>query len=110
VRKLARALRRRSTDAEKLLWSRLRGRRFAGVKFKRQEPIASYIVDFVALDLKLIVEVDGGQHGVWAEQDAERTHILREWGYHVVRFWNNDVLGNIDGVLEVILQEIRLIR
>jgi very-short-patch-repair endonuclease len=86
----------------------LRGRRFAGVKFKRQEPIASYIVDFVALDLKLIVEVDGGQHGVWAEQDAERTHILREWGYHVVRFWNNDVL--VDGVLEVILQEIRLIR
>ena len=61
--KTARALRRRSTEAEKLLWSRLRGRRLEGIKFKRQVPIANYIVDFVALDLKFIVEVDGGQHG-----------------------------------------------
>jgi len=84
----------------------LRGRRFAGVKFKRQEPLASYIVDFVALDLKLIVEADGGQHGVRAEQDAERTRILREWGYHVVRFWNDDVLHDLDNVCLHILRTV----
>jgi very-short-patch-repair endonuclease len=109
MRKLARTLRRRSTDAEKLLWSKLRGRRFEGIKFKRQYPIANYIVDFVALDLRFIIEVDGSQHSESA-QDAERTRILQEWGYHVVRFWNNDVLGNIDGVLEAILQELTLVR
>ncbi len=110
MREVARALRRRSTNAEGLLWSRLRGRRFAGIKFKREEPSANYVVDFVALDLKLVVEVDGGQHAIRAGQDAERTRTLEEWGYHVVRVWNNDVLGNIDGVLEAILQEIQLIR
>ena len=108
--KLARTLRKRSTEAEKLLWSRLRGRRFEGIKFKRQVPIANYIVDFVALDLKIVIEVDGGQHDVRAAQDAQRTRVLEEWGYHVVRFWNNDVLGNIDGVLEAILQELQLVR
>jgi very-short-patch-repair endonuclease len=66
----ARALRRQMTDAEKLMWSKLRGRRFDGVKFKRQKPIAGYIVDFVALDLKLIVEIDGGQHAERIEADA----------------------------------------
>jgi very-short-patch-repair endonuclease len=110
MRKFARALRRRSTEAEKLLWSKLRGRRFDGIKFKRQVPIANHIVDFVSLDLKFIIEVDGGQHDVRAAQDAERTRILQEWGYHVVRFWNNDVLSNIEGVLEAILQELQLVR
>jgi very-short-patch-repair endonuclease len=108
--KVARTLRQRSTEAEKLLWSRLRGRRFEGIKFKRQAPIANYVVDFVALDLKLIIELDGGQHALRTAKDAERTRILEEWGYHVIRFWNNDVLGNIDGVLEVILQELQLSR
>ncbi len=108
--KLARALRRRSTEAEKLLWSRLRGRRFDGIKFKRQVPIANYVVDFAALDLKFIIELDGGQHALRADQDENRTRILHEWGYHVIRFWNNDVLGNIDGVLEAILQELQLVR
>ncbi len=110
MRMFARALRKRSTEAEKLLWSRLRGRRFDGIKFKRQVPIANYIVDFIALDLKLIIEVDGGQHDERAAYDAERTRILQEWGYHVIRFWNNDVLSNIDGVLEVIMQELQLVR
>jgi very-short-patch-repair endonuclease len=105
--KLARTLRKRSTEAEKLLWSRLRGRRFEGIKFKRQVPIANYIVAF---DLKFVIEVDGGQHDLRATQDAERTRILEQWGYHVVRFWNNDVLGNIDGILEAILQELQLVR
>jgi very-short-patch-repair endonuclease len=110
MHKTARALRRRSTETEKLMWSRLRGRRLQGIKFKRQVPIANYIVDFVALDLKFIVEVDGGQHQIQAAADAERTRVLEEWGYHVVRVWNNDVLGNIDGVLEAILQELQLVR
>ena len=108
MRGFARALRRNSTEAEKLLWSRLRGRRFDGIKFKRQVPIANYIVDFVALDLKLVIEVDGGQHDERADKDAERTRVLEEYGYHVIRFWNIDVLGNIDGVLEVIMQELNL--
>jgi very-short-patch-repair endonuclease len=110
MHKAARAPRRRSPEAEKLMWSRLRGRRLQGIKFKRQVPIANYIVDFVALDLKFIVEVDGGQHQTQAAADAERTRVVEEWGYHVVRVWNNDVLGNIDGVLEAILQELLLVR
>jgi very-short-patch-repair endonuclease len=109
MRNLARGLRKRSTDAEKLLWSRLRGR-FSGIKFKRQVPIGNYIVDFAALDLKFVIELDGGQHAERAEQDAERTRVLQQWGYHVVRYWNNDVLGNIDGVLETIMQELQLVR
>ena len=108
--KFARTLRRRSTEAEKLLWSRLRGRQFDGIKFKRQVPIANYVVDFLALDQKFIIEVDGGQHDLRAAKDTERTRILEEWGYHVVRFWNNDVLTNIDGVLESIWQELKLFR
>jgi very-short-patch-repair endonuclease len=73
-------------------------------------PIGSYIVDFVALDLKIIIELDGGQHGERVAHDAKRTRILQEWGYHVIRFWNNEVLGNIEGVLKAILQELKLFR
>jgi very-short-patch-repair endonuclease len=108
--KFARTLRRHSTEAEKLLWSRLRGRQFDAIKFRRQVPIANYIVDFVALDQKFIIEVDGGQHELRAAKDAQRTRILEQWGCHVVRFWNNDVLSNIDGVLEAIMQELQLFR
>jgi very-short-patch-repair endonuclease len=108
--KFARTLRSRSTEAEKVLWSRLRGRRVDGIKFKRQVPIANYIVDFAALDLKFIIEVDGGQHDERAALDTERTRILQEWGYHVVRYWNNDVLGNVEGVLEAIMHELQLVR
>jgi very-short-patch-repair endonuclease len=107
---LARALRRRMTEAEKVMWSKLRDRRLAGVKFKRQKPIAGFIVDFVALDLKLIVEIDGGQHSERAGEDEARTKVLEESGYHVVRFWNHDVLGNIDGVLEALVQELNISR
>jgi very-short-patch-repair endonuclease len=103
------------TEAEKLIWSKLRDRRLDGVKFKRQTPIAGYIVDFVALDLKLIVEIDGGQHAERAAEHAARTKVLRtkaveESGYHVVRFWNHDVLGNIEGVLEALVQELNISR
>ncbi|HEU0217472.1 MAG TPA: DUF559 domain-containing protein [Stellaceae bacterium] len=111
MREFALVLRRNSTDAEKLLWSRLRGRRLAGIKFKRRQvPIAHYIVDFVALDLKIVIEVDGGQHSARADADAQRTRVLQAWGYHVIRFWNNDILNNIDGVLEAIMQELQLVR
>ena len=104
MNKQARALRRRTTEAEKVMWSKLRDRRLGGVKFKRQKPIAGYIVDFVALDLRLIVEIDGGQHAERVAEDAARTKALEESGYHVVRFWNHDVLGNIEGVLEALVQ------
>ena len=106
----ARALRRRMTDADKLMWSKLRGRWFEGVKFKRQKPIAGYVVDFVALDLKFVVEIDGGQHSERAAADAARTRVLEEAGYHVMRLWNHDVLGNIDGVLEALVQELNISR
>jgi len=98
------------TEAEKLMWSKLRDRRLEGVKFKRQKPIAGYIVDFVALDLKLIVEIDGGQHVERAAQDAIRTRAAEESGYHVIRFWNHDVLGNLEGVLEALVQELNISR
>ena len=98
------------TEAEKLIWSKLRDRRLDGVKFKRQTPIAGYIVDFVALDLKLIVEIDGGQHAQRIAADAARTRALEQAGYHVVRFWNHDVLGNIEGVLEALIQELNISR
>ena len=98
------------TEAEKLMWGKLRDRRLDGVKFKRQKPIAGYIVDFVSLDFKLIVEIDGGQHAERAAEDAIRTKVLEECGYHVVRFWNHDVLGNIEGVLEALIQELNISR
>ncbi len=106
----ARALRQRMTEAEKLMWSKLRHRRLDGVKFKRQQPISGYVVDFVALDLKLVIEIDGGQHVDRLEKDAERTKILEESGYHVIQFWNHDVLGNIEGVLQVVIQELNISR
>src|SRR5262249_46776362 len=99
---LARHLRSRSTRAERKMWSRLRGRRLLGLKFKRQVPIDRFVVDFVSADAKLIVEIDGGQHGQRAEADKHRTAVLEFLDYLVLRFWNNDVLTNIDGVLELI--------
>jgi very-short-patch-repair endonuclease len=101
--KTARRLRRQQTDAERLLWFRLRDRRLNGWKFKRQFPIDRYIVDFFCADAHLIVELDGGQHAVRTEADAARTKILEAMGYFVLRFWNTDVMRNIDGVLEEIL-------
>jgi very-short-patch-repair endonuclease len=97
----ARSLRERSTDTETKLWNRLRGRAIGGHKFVRQEPIGPYIVDFVCRERRLIVEVDGGQHAT-DPRDAIRTKWLNDHNYRVLRFWNNDVLQNINGVLEVI--------
>ena len=102
-------LRRNTTDAEGLMWKHLRGRRLAGYKFKRQVPIGHFVVDFVAMEPKLIIEIDGGQHAILAEKDRLRTEELERFGYRIVRFWNHDVLNNIDGVLETVLQELRIV-
>jgi very-short-patch-repair endonuclease len=100
----ARSLRGHQTDAEQLLWHRLRNRRLQGWKFRRQHEIDLFIVDFACPDAALIVELDGGQHGEQQIYDEARTRKLQERGYRVLRFWNNDLLTNIDGVLEVILE------
>jgi very-short-patch-repair endonuclease len=102
----AKQLRRHQTDAERILWFRLRGRRLAGWKFKRQVPIDRFIVDFVCADAMLIVELDGSQHAVRTHQDEERRRTLESMGYLVLRFWNNDVMRNIEGVLEEILSSL----
>ncbi|MDX2144456.1 MAG: DUF559 domain-containing protein [Rhodospirillaceae bacterium] len=103
--KRARTLRRNSTDAEQALWQRIRNRQL-GAKFHRQFAIGRYIVDFVAFEQKLVVEVDGGQHDAQRSNDDARTKALNHGGLRVIRFWNNEVLGNIEGVLETIKSEL----
>jgi very-short-patch-repair endonuclease len=102
----ARELRKNSTDAERLLWNRLRAKQFDNLKFRRQEQIGYFIVDFVCYEKSLIIEADGGQHVAEAEKDAERTIWLNAQGFHVLRFWNHEILTNIDGVLETIREHI----
>ena len=86
------------TDAEQALWHVLRSRQLEGFKFRRQHSIGRFVVDFVCLEQKLIVEVDGGQHAGQVEADAERTAYLQDKGFRVIRFWNNEVLTEMDGV------------
>ena len=104
--KRARRLRRAGTDAEKLLWQKLRSRRLGGAKFRRQAPIGPYIVDFVSFEHKLVVELDGGQHNApeGRQHDLKRTAWLEDEGFRVLRFWNNQVLANLEGVLESIIK------
>lgn len=102
----ARKLRRNQTDAERWLWQQLRAKQL-GAKFRRQQSIPPYIVDFVCFEHKLIIELDGGQHDAQQQYDARRTKFLEQQGYHVVRFWNNDVFENKEGVLQQILTCIR---
>jgi very-short-patch-repair endonuclease len=97
----ARRLRHDATDAGKRLWYWLRSRQINGAKFVRQDPIGPYVVDFACRELRLIVEVDGGQHAT-DTRDAVRDDWLSDRGYRVLRFWNNDVLSNTEGVLETI--------
>ena len=89
------------TVAERKLWSVLRNRQLEGAKFRRQQPIGPFIADFVCQERRLIVEADGGQH-VENEADARRTTFLESKGYRVLRFWNNDILANLDGVAQLI--------
>jgi very-short-patch-repair endonuclease len=98
----ARHLRHFATDVEKLLWARLRARRLEGFKFRRQVWIGSYIADFLCVEAQLIVEADGAQHGENAEYDLRRDAMLKTEGCRVLRFWNNDVTGNMEGVLDAI--------
>ncbi|MEE8621680.1 MAG: endonuclease domain-containing protein [Syntrophobacteria bacterium] len=98
-----RALRRNMTDAERLLWRSLRDRQMGGWKFRRQHPIRPFIVDFVCVERKLIIEVDGGQHASKVQEDASRSGYLRNKGYRILRFWNNQVLKETEAVLDMIL-------
>ncbi|MHA1538640.1 MAG: endonuclease domain-containing protein [Alphaproteobacteria bacterium] len=100
----ARRLRKNQTDAEAHIWYRLRARQLGDWKFKRQVPIGKYVVDFVCKEAGLIVEIDGGQHAIDPGKDNKRTANLEENGYQVIRFWNNEVLGNVEGVLTEILR------
>ncbi len=99
----ARALRKNLTDAEKRLWQKLKRRQIGTAKFRRQQPIGDYIIDFACLERRLIVELDGGQHATQVAYDDQRTAWLESRGYRVLRFWNNDVLANTDGVVQKIL-------
>ena len=98
----ARRLRKSMTDAERALWRVLRDKQLEGRKFRRQYPIAGYVADFACIEAGLVIELDGGQHAEQAAYDARRTEDLRMAGYRVIRFWNNEVLGNMDGVLEAL--------
>ena len=98
----AKTLRRTMTDAEQKLWYHLRAHRFMGRKFKRQKPLGRYVVDFVCLEEKLIIELDGGQHAENVEYDHDRDAWLRSQGYTVLRFWNNQLMSETESVLEQI--------
>ena len=98
----SRTLRKNSTDAERKLWSVLRSRQLNGFKFRKQVEIDGYVVDFLCAERRLIIEVDGGQHS--PERDARRTAYLESQDFRVIRFWNNDVLENLDGVWTIIEQ------
>jgi very-short-patch-repair endonuclease len=102
----ARELRHNSSEAEIRLWAALRGRRLAGYKFRRQHPIGPHIVDFVCTKHRIIVEADGGQHNDNVADDV-RTKWLTHQGWRVLRFWNNDILSNTEGVIETILAALR---
>jgi very-short-patch-repair endonuclease len=103
ILKNARTLRRPMTPAEAKLWSRLRNRQLGGFKFRRQHPIENYIVDFYCAEARLTIELDGDSHAEQVEYDKKRTLWLTEHGYREMRFWNREVMQNLDGVLEQIL-------
>jgi very-short-patch-repair endonuclease len=100
--KFAKDMRRHATDAEIATWRQLRAHRFQGWKFKRQQPIGSYIVDFVCFDCRVVIEIDGGQHMDNRRYDEERTSWLETQGFRVLRFWNDDVLTRQDDVFDAI--------
>jgi len=97
----AQELRHAETEAEQIIWSWLRTKKLNGVKFRRQEPIGKYIVDFVSFEKKLIIEIDGGQHSLEENRinDTVRTEWLQSQGFRLIRFWNNEVSSNLDGVI-----------
>ena len=106
LRQYARSNRKNPTDAERKLWSQLRNRQLMASKFRRQVPIGSYIVDFLCLESKLVIELDGSQHLTQIQYDQTRTRYLESQGYRVIRFFNDEVLQNMEGVLERVLIEL----
>ena len=100
LQNIAKILRKRPTEAEKFMWRYLKSRQLEGLKFRRQEPIGNYVVDFVCYEKKIIVEIDGGQH--CAERDGNRNRWLESQDFKILRFWNTEVLKNAQGVWEVI--------
>ena len=98
-------LRRDMTRAERAMWFALRDRRLDGFKFRRQASMKAFVVDFLCLEARLVVEIDGGQHT--PEFDAQRTATVEGAGFEIVRFWNNDVIGNLDGVLTTLIDRLR---
>jgi len=100
LQNIAKILRKRPTEAEKFMWRYLRSKQLEGLKFRRQEPIGNYVVDFVCYEKKIIVEIDGGQH--CAERDGNRNRWLESQDFKILRFWNTEVLKNAQGVWEVI--------
>ncbi len=106
----ARDLRKNLTDAERRLWQKLKRRQIATAKFRRQQPIGPYIVDFVCFEHRVIVEVDGGQHAEQVAYDEQRSGWLEAQGYRVFRFWNNDVLANTEAVAQSILDAVKQFR
>ena len=106
VTKNARALRKNMTDVELLLWHKIRSRQLQNIRFRRQHPIGRYIVDFICLETKLIIELDGGQHADQKSYDTMRDTWLSQQGFKILRFWNNDILENMDGVIEFISQHL----
>ena len=102
---LAKILRKNSSDAEITLWNRLKAKQIEGIKFRRQQPVENFIVDFVSFEKRIIVELDGGHHAGQKEKDIARDRFLEAEGFTVLRFWDNQVLGNIEEVLEVISKE-----
>jgi very-short-patch-repair endonuclease len=104
-REFAKHLRRQMTDCENKLWRHLRAHRLNGEKFRRQQPIGPYVVDFVHFGARLIVEADGGQHD-GARHDERRDAWLRAQGFRVMRFWNNEIMSNLDGVLATVMMAV----
>ena len=102
----ARRLRQEKTDAERKLWSILRGRKLDGWKFRRQVPIDRFFADFACMEGRLVIELDGGQHAEQIEYDEARTKVLEACGFTVLRFWNSQVLTSTDGVVQSILHEL----
>ena len=107
IRDFARSLRRSTTETEALVWSRLRQRPLGGYRFRRQRPIGRYVADFVCLEQRLAIELDGGQHAEQAKYDRARDDYLRQRGFRVLRLWNSEVMGDLDATLDAILTALK---
>jgi len=109
---VSRRLRREATDAERILWARLRSGQLHNIKFRRQQCVGPYIVDFISYEKRFVLEIDGGQHNTEQarKKDEARTAWLKQRGYQMLRVWNNDVLRNTDGVLEKIVEALQQVR